>query len=634
MQKRSTSLMLGIGLLGLVACGGGGKALISQSEIDAAKRSGTLQSLYRKASGFVETSKGSSKEEAINLQSKIGGLLVAEKGAEVDSVLNKFESGDTSVTRSKLKASKASIEEMKNWSETSYTLYTAKLDSAISKMNQKITALVNQAENNDEGKVASILTYRKAAELAGSGEAETIEYEKRYAQAMEQFSYQGSDALNKGLYSTALESAKNALLLDPGNIQFDSMLSQAQAGLFEKDFRFALENGKPESAYQALLKVADEPIFLQLKKSMGRSIILLSNFFASNAAKNYQKGDLVAAYNDLSKGRLIQEKLEASNKGFVQEKGFLDLVMKSAKNEKFGIGKREALLRVIGEFDQAYPQLSSEALKLKEEIKGRALTKLSVDEFKEVQTNDAISASVGRRIGSKLEKILFERLGNEVLIVTGNQASEASAYQGLALKIDGEVLQAAIESNVNRGQRSKSVQTGVQKTETEAYKEWAKRSRGTAPERYTETPVMEDVVLTVEHIRKQAIAEVAFRIIEPATSKILLTDNFVKEASYSGESINEFQKGDFHQAYLPADLPTDIKIMDELATELAGMLGDKLSEYLKNPEQVFYQKASEAKAQNDIAGAIELLANAIYIAESKGNVNENWLAEIKELSLQ
>ena len=618
----------------LFACGGPNKALISQTEINAARQSGTLESLYEKASGLVNENSGSAKKSAIELRSKIARLLVEDKGRQVETVLSEMEKDDSIITRQQLLSAQQSIQEMREWSSIDYTRLNTKLERAIAAINQQIEAAISESKEDGKDQVASVLALKRAAKLAGEGQPETEMYQQANERIISQLQYQGNDGLAKRLYNSVVSAAKAGLLVDPGNIQFESMLSQGQAGLFEKDFRFALENGKPESAYQSLLTVADEPIFLQLKKSMGKSIQVLANYFANAAQIAYKKGDLLAAYNNFQKGRNIQDKLGISQKGFIQEKQFLDLVMARARQEENGEGKRQALMRVVNEFDPNYPGLKAEYLKLSDKVKNRAMTKLSVAEFKEVQSADSVVASVGRRVGSKLEKILFEQLGNEVLIVTDSVSSPEQNYQGLMLKVDGEILQVAIENSVNQGQRSQQVQTGVNRTETEEYQKWARRKRGDAPKQYDETPIVEEIVLTVEHIRKQAIAEVAFRIIEPSTGTILLTDNFVKEAEYSGESINEYQKGDFHQPYVRADLPSDIKIMDSLATELATMLGEKLGEYLSSPEQVFHHKYIEAKAQGDVAGATELLANALSIAEGKGKDTGNWFDDIKALVLQ
>ena len=400
-------------LVSLFACGGGNQALISQAEIDSAQQSGRLPSLYDKAAGMVTENRGSAKKEAIALRSKIAQLLVDEKNASVNKLLAQHTQDQTSVNRASLLDLKASIVGMETWSATEYARTLPKVDKAINKVNTLIGEAV--AESKEEGKdqVASVLALKRAAELAGAGQPEAVQYEKANQDALTQLMYQGNDGLTKRLYNTVITSAKSGLMLDPGNVQFESMLSQGQAGLFEKDFRFALENGKPESAYQSMLTVADTPIFLQLKKSMSKSILLLANYFAGSAKKAYQGGDLLTAYNSFIKGRTIQQKLGVSKSGFIHEKRFLDQLMTQVKSGNLSEGRRQTLMRIVREFDANYPGLDSEYLKSADIVKKRAMTKLSIAEFKEVPSPNSVIASVGRRVGSKLEKILFDRLGTK-----------------------------------------------------------------------------------------------------------------------------------------------------------------------------------------------------------------------------
>jgi len=632
--KTTLTLSLSFLLSLLVACGGANKALISTAEIDTARRAGSLENLYQKASGLVARESGSSKKQAIELRSKIARLLVEDKSAQVSQLVAQYQQSPETVDRAAVLSLKQAISGMQQWSATDYTRESIRLNKIQEEIDGLVAAALKSSQQENISTVAKMLSLSQAARLTGRGQPEYDTYEKAKANALAQFMYQGEDALAKRLYSIVIKSAEKGLTVDPGNVRFESMLSQGQAGLFEKDFQFALENGKAESAYQSLLAVADKPIFLQLKKSMSGLISVLSGYFADSAAKAYKKGDLATAYNNFRKGRIIQDKLGISNKGFIQEKRFLDLLMVRAKRAETGLGVRQTLMRIVDEFDPDYPGLKSAYLKVSDEVKSRAMTKLSVADFKEVSAADAVVASVGRRVSSKLEKLLFQQLGNEVLVVTSTQTRPEKQFEGLALKIDGEILQAAIERSSNQGQRAQNVQTAINKTETEEYKKWSKRKRGEAPTQYHETPIIEEVVLKIEHIRKQAVAEVAFRIIEPATGKILLTDSIVKESEFSGESINEYQKGLFHQPYVRAELPSDIKIMDNLASELADQLGKKLGDYLQNPEQVFHHKYVEAKAQANNRYAIELLANAVSIAESKGADFSDWYEELKTIVLQ
>ena len=367
---------------------------------------------------------------------------------------------------------------------------------------------------------------------------------------------------------------------------------------------------------------------------MEKPILLLANYFANNAQAAYRKNDLLLAHSEFKRGRDIQQRLSLTNLGFIQEKQYLDLLMAKASKLQASNGAVFGLLSIIQEFDPGYPMLGQKLQSEIQKLKSRATTKISVTEFKEVLSSNSVVASVGRRVGSKLEKILFEKLGEQLQIVADLTALGAKApYSGDYLSIEGEVLQAAIESSKNNGQRSQNVLTKINKTETEEYAKWKKKKRGDAPTQYLEENIMEDVLIQVEHIKKLAVTEVAFRIVEPTTQKVLLTNNVVKESNYSGDSINEFQKGLFHQKYVAADLPSDIKIMDNLARELSVSVGDALTQYLANPDLKYHAKYLQAAEQGASQDAVELLSNAVVIAGDTDQQKAAWHENLKQLVL-
>ena len=475
---------------------------------------------------------------------------------------------------------------------------------------------------------------KQAAILAGNGSNEEQLYKNRLAKNIEMLNQQGVEAFNKRMFNMSLSAAEKGLAIDPGNLQFESMQSQSEAALFEQNFRGALESGKPESAYQALQEIADKPLMQQVKKKMEKPILLLANYFANNAQVAYRKKDLALAYTEFQRGRDIQRKLDRTNLGFIQEKEYLDLLMTKATSMKESPGAVYGLLTIIKEFDPAYPTLEKELTSYAQKLQNRATIKLSVSEFKEVLSSNSVVASVGRRVGSKLEKALFDGLGNQLQIVADLSALPApTLYSGDYLSVEGEVLQAAIETNTNKGQRSMNVLTAINKTETEEYTDWKRRKRGEPPVQYNEEKVMEDVIIQIERIKKIAVAEVAYRIIEPATQKVLVTDNVVKEGKYSGDSINEFQKGLFHQKYVSADLPSDIKIMDNLATELSEAVGKALINYLAKPEQKYFERYQQASSRGENNNAVELLANAVVMSKEDSPTQQDWNAQLKQLVL-
>jgi len=621
-------------VFGLLACGGAKKAIIGPADISQAKSNGTLESLYDKAGKLVTDSRGSSKKEFVRIQTEIAELLVGERVSLINDTLGNKKTEYGLVDRESLLGLKTAIKNMSQWDSKRYDLVFPMIQQALDKTNSEINEAIITAENNSTDIVEKLKWLKKSAVLAGKNQPENERYTKTLAESIKQLSTSGRDAYKRRMYNIAMESAQKGVLLDPGNIQFESLLSQSEAALFEQEFRAALENGKPELAYQAFVDVADKPIMLQIRKKMERNILFLANYFAGNAQSAYNKNDLYTAYSEFKRGRDIQEKLVLNSRGFIQEKKFLDLIMQKASTLQNADGQRFALFSVVKEFDPAYPTLEEGIATVVENISNRATTKLAVSEFKEVLSSNSVVASVGRRVASKLEKILFEKLGSQLQIVTDISSVQDTRFSGVALSINGEVLQAAIETSKNQGQRSKSVQTGIRKIETAEYIKWKKRKRGDAPTRYFEEKIMEDVTILVEHIRKLAVVEVAYRIVEPATQKVLLTDNLTKEIKHQGESTNELQKGLFHQAYVAADLPSDIKIMDNLATELSTELGMALSNYLASPEKVFQQKHLLALEQGNHSTAMEMLSNAVVIAEKKGQPNPDWLAALKKQVLE
>lgn len=622
-------------MVSLLACGGSKKALISQSDINSAANSGTLAALYDKTAGLLKESRGSSKEDLMLVQSNIAKLLVGARVNRINEVLAGKKTEFDLIDQETLSDLEKSIQGMTQWNPNKYKELHQRLAQAIGKTASAIDEANANANKTKSDVVLFLKWKKKVAILSGPKSKNYASYTKERATTIDRLANTGRDAFEKRMFNLSLRAAEQGRAIDPGNIQFDSLLSQSQASLFEQAFRSSLENGKPESAYQALLDIADKPIMQQIQRKMKKNILLLSNYFAGNAKTAYGKGELYAAYNDFRRGRDIQKKLSVADRGFIQEKQYLDLLMDKTEGLQGNPGVKFGLLSVVKEFDPRYPSLEEKLIALSEQLSKRATTKLAVSEFREVLSSNSVVASVGRRVSSKLEKILFDQLGGQLQIVAELiSTANAGGYSGVALAIDGEVLQAAIETSKNRGQRTINVQTAINKTETEAYVKWKKRKRGDQPTQFDETKIMEDVTIHTENIKKLAVAEVAYRIIEPSTQKVLLTNNVTKEAQHSGTSTNEFQKGMFHQPYVDAALPSEIKIMDDLARQLSLDLGQTLLTYLAAPEKVFYQKHKDAIERGEIIGGIEYLSNAIVLAQNKDGLKATWLAELKKLVLE
>lgn len=640
MNKIINSYLVLILLSAAIACGGSKKALITQTEIESARSAGTLASLYHKSAKLKLESRGKAKEELAVIQSNIGNLLVSDMSKRVDSRLlgSKTEYGlvDKNILLSLLEK----IQPMKAWNEKQFAINSSLISKSLEKTNDAIFEANTRAEQSKTDLVEHLEWKKKIAVLEGKGSDAELSYNNAVEKTITDLLAKGREAYQKRMYNLSLDAAEQGVAIDPGNLQFESLQTQSQTSLFEQEFQFALENGKPEVAYQSLVEISKKPIMVQIKNKMKRKILLLANYFASTAKQSYGSGDLYNAYKNFRRGRDVQHKLGLSAKGFIQEKEFLDLIMNKVDGITGTIGVKYGLLKVIEEFDASYPLLDEKLLTVSQKIGRRATTKLAVSEFREVLSADPVVASVGRRVSSKLEKILFDKLGKKIQIVAAIKSTQAQVqpdsfgeFSGLSLAIHGEVLQAAIESNIRKGHQNKNVQTGVSKLETEEYKKWKKRKRGSAPKQFNESPIVEDVNIPVEHTKKIAVIEVGYRIVEPGTQNVLLTNSITKDSQFNGTSTNEFRKGTFHQEYIEAELPSDIKIMDSLASELSGELGNSLFKYLSSPEEVFYQKYHGAKQKGNPVAGIEMLSNAVVMGNSSEETNEEWLLSLKELVL-
>ena len=156
MQKHLGLVLALVALSAMVACGGGKKVLISQSEIDAARQSGELAALYDKASNIINQSSGSAKKEAIGLRSNIAKLLVTDKTNQVNQVLTQHSEDPNSVPRKSLVELKGAIAGMQTWSATDYARLAPRIGKATATVNSSISALVSESKAQQSDLVASL----------------------------------------------------------------------------------------------------------------------------------------------------------------------------------------------------------------------------------------------------------------------------------------------------------------------------------------------------------------------------------------------------------------------------------------------------------------------------------------------
>ncbi len=620
-------------LVSLLACGGAKPVMISQSDIQKADSTKQLVELYEQVEAQKADAGRKQRKHLAELQLEIADRLASKIKTLVDTQIAANQSSNGLIDLHSLNLSLKEVEMLRSINPTQYQLLKNQLAERVTATTNELLNLKSDLSQINPLTLEGVKQLEKIAALAGKGSDEFKEYQETRLALLESFGEQAREAYAKRMFNTSLELAEKGLQIDPGNLELDSMRTQSQTELFEQAFRSAMEHGKPDQAYQALLDVSDKPIMRLIKRRMASSISLLAKYFANNAQLHTQKEQLYQAYHEFLKARQIQKILDKGDLGFPQERQFLDKVMLLINKNEENLGKTYALLKLVEKFDSNYPTLSQQLSESKSAIAQRASSKIMISDFKEIRSSNSVIASVGRRVSKQLENILFNQLGQQVQLVGDiSTSSKDDQLNGLAYLIRGDVLQSAIETTKHLGQRNKLVKVATEKMETDAYKKWSKRKRGEAPPRYIEKEIKEEVSLKVEHIKKLAILEISYQILDPYSHKVLVSKNLSKEAVFQGETVLEFQKGLFKQNLKEADLPSDIKIMDQLAKIVSAELGESLILFLANPDQAFYARYQETLEKGDKLLASNLLANAIIVSDNE-EVGSEWTEQLINHSL-
>jgi len=635
--QRLFSTFLFLLLISLVGCGGAKPVLLSQSDIATAETEGTLFELYQDLETKKLQAGRSELKQLVVLQASVADKLVQLTRKTINKNVLKNRNSDGLVDLLTLANLSSEIKKLEAIKPEVYQQLNKQLQILVAETAQEIQILKDNWQGKPSASIDGLENLLQIAKLAGKASTESELYSKTRLSFIQSTAEQARLAYAKRMFNTSLELSQKGLKIDPGNLQFESMMTQSQMQLFEQGFRSAMEHAKPEKAYQSLMLVAEKPIIELIKHRMENSINLLTQYFANSARFAYQKDKLYDAYKAFKKGRQVQKILDRGVIGFPQERLFLDKVMLKTQSVEDNLGIKYGLLILVHQFDPKYPNLNLQLEQIKQQLAKRATTKLNISDFKEVASSNSVIASVGRRVSKQLENMIFNKMGQQVIILsqhldTSQNDLVVSELHGLEFSIQGDVLQAAIETTIHQGQRSKNVLTGIEKVETQEYKKWSKRKKGDAPQQYNERKTMQEIFLKVEHIKKLAVLEISYRIVEPSSHKVILTQELLKEDSFKGETIAEMQKGLFKQPFKEAELPSDIKIMDQLARQISEQLGDALMQYLSNPERIFFEKYENNMKLNKKALAANFLANAMVLADQPET--SEWKQQLIKLSIQ
>ncbi len=167
------------------------------------------------------------------------------------------------------------------------------------------------------------------------------------------------------------------------------------------------------------------------------------------------------------------------------------------------------------------------------------------------------------------------------------------------------------------------VTVGRKTTPNPAYNTWlqlsaSEREKIAAPAQTIEVEENENVSVGVTEHRKAAVFTLNYQLLEAATDKVLFPGSDSKESSAEDTSTEGIEIGEFVMPFKVADLPSDSKMLDGLAREVALDVGAKLVESLSNQEEKYLADAQQLADDGDCQGHVRAVARAAAMQEMKG----------------
>ncbi len=481
--------------------------------------------------------------------------------------------------------------------------------------------------------------------------SQTEDSEKRYLAFKEQAvktllraALEAMDAQDYGRAQKLLEMVKK---IAPEIPNLEARLAQAEAGLSNQNFTELLEQGKVESAYQLMKEAAHRPGFERFRQDALPMAKLMENYFVKQGAAWTKRKHWWEAFTAFRKAHQVRRilGLPDQSSGFRGEMPFLRHLWSQANklNQAGRYGHAYGLLAVMVELAPKYPGLPAQLQKIEDSVAERAKTGLSLSAFEDLPGKPGIGAG----IVSRVTRQLLEKLPHDVKVLEREQLETILQERAMTRNrggkvfvsadyfIEGRVVDARVEQSDSKGTERRRVPVRYEMGQNPEWLAWKRNGRnGPEPPKMAKLPVMEDVTIHITHHRKVALLTVSFRIIEAATAKVVYTDTVKASKEVTGRSVEGITIGEYHQPSEFARLPTDLELLDTLASSVAERVGDQLLARFKDVDLSYQQKSAALAKLGNLEDAAEYQAWATVIRKRKGVLAEHEPEQLRELALK
>lgn len=622
---------------------------LSEADILAAERSGTLQTLYHEIKNGTGRGKSLKPIDQSAYLSKIGKRLAGQTTQSINSALNSARLSSKIVPLSVLDAQSSRVEVLKNWDKALYDQTLAMLNDEIVETEKAIAVkkgVMDSLDLNQLEKKYAAFNGLKA--LYGDAKSQQI---NQLGEQMLSDVYDLVDQfVSRKDFDNAIGNLKRLVKVAPDFKDATAKLEDLENTALQESFITYVNEGETEKAKDLLGLIYKGKYFGEQKGVIMPQAMELANYYIAMGVESTSNEDLAAAYNLFSEARDIKAMFGMQNDEVTQEADFIDFIYalyEESKNKK-AHGMSLGYLYVIKQMRPNFPELETFLRTANDNVMSQAVKRVSTTAF----NGDEKTRSLGRSISSKITQFVFDTLPHDVRVVEREQLNavlreqEISALkQGTGVQIDsadlliqGTILESNVETTESPSSRRMRVVTARREVANPAYARWlekssSERAKVSQPARTITKEKEEDIDIKVTHVRKVAVLSISYRVVDATSARVIYADSVMDKKKLSDETTEGIQLGEFKSEYKVADLPSDSELLSDLTVALSQKIGNKVVELLKDPENEYQAEGKRQFDERNYVDATEEMAKALVMTLSKNKPAEVLEQHIREYAV-
>ncbi len=608
------------------------------ADVQRATESGDLSSLYDQIeTDLTDPALSEGQRQTMELRlSEAGRALAQGAEQEIEAAVGSGALPDGLVPLEVYAAQKSLLASIERWDAAAFQRASSQLSDGENRTQDAISAKEAALKALTASQVEEKLTlYAELGALHGSGTDEQAGYVALSATALRELSEAASEAIQNEEYSEAQQLLEIVAAANPQDAAVEGQLVEVDAKLFELRFYDALEQDRPDDAYEALVTLSESSNFEKVKPRLTDTGDVMADYFVALGSQATESGNYTNAFRWFSQSRDIRDRLGLKNSTNVpEEQPFVNEMHARFKRAtaKDLHGLAWGYLNVITELRPDAPSLRRELRETREKVLQKAVKRVSAAAFEDHHRGDS---EFGDTVTAKIVQYLFETLSEDVRIIEREKLAEIEKERGLSKDataliavdylIQGNVLEAKVDTSERSVNQRKRVVTGRETVPNPEWDRWNSMKEGEReragleiqPPRTIEREKVEDIKLVTTYHRKVGVFSVSYRVIDANTAKVLFADTQRIKRELTDTDSDGIELGDFKQEQKIANLPSTVEILDQLAEDVSRQCGEKLAAVLVDPEVQYEKNADRFVREGNYIDASQQYAYAVVLSDRK-----------------